>query len=328
MHKKIYYEDSGNWHSLPDWAEYFISIGKYLATTPQSNSRVITAIAVPTRAYGAVFVGLGTIIKDAAARVQTSESTHFERLFDLPPGTPVIYRLNERKILKGILKEPQDISGKIWIPVQVQSTESGGGSYFIDESQAYKVQPAQHSGKLPKKQSGKNSRFSNNFVDLLLGDADPVQLGIRSKKVCAFVGRKNILEHEIRKTSLAVYVDGRRTAEGQLQDILRVNRFVSEKQSYRSILLPIGIKPPTSEVLRNVELSVIFDGALGFLKWGDMWKSCHQVIILDRTEAYFDDAINAVNTRYSQNRVDGDTTVPECDTPPGGEVLMFREAIN
>ena len=61
----------------------------------------------------------------------------------------------------------------------------------------------------------------------LLGEADPVQLGLRSKFCCALVGKKNTLEHEIRQTPLAIHVNGNRHAEGQLQDVLRVNRFVT-----------------------------------------------------------------------------------------------------
>ena len=74
-------------------------------------------------------------------------------------------------------------------------------------------------------------------------------------------------------------------------------------------------------------MGVVFDGAHGFLKWGEAWQRRHQVVILDRTETYFDDAISAVNARFSQNRIGGEAALPECDAPPGGEVLAFREAL-
>lgn len=324
---KLHFEDSREWYSLPEWAEYFISIGKHLAAAPQSGSPIVTAIVVPTRAFGAAFVSLGMVISDAASRDRTSEAVHFEKLFDLPPGSPVIYRRKPGQALKGVLLKPEERDGKLWVRVQVHSRAGGGLTYGIDESRALQVQPARHSGKLPKKQGGENARFANKFVDSLLGDADPVQLGLRSKLVCALIGRKNTLEHEIRRTPLAIHVNGHRYAEGQLQDVLRVNRFVTEKQSHRSALVPIGPQPPSVEILSNVEMGVVFDGALGFLKWGEMWEGRHKAIILDRTEAYFDDAISAINARFSQNRVDGEILLPEHEAPPGGEVLTFREAI-
>lgn len=324
---KLYFEDSGEWYSLPEWAEYFISIGKLVAPAQQSKSRIVTAIVVPTRAYGAAFVCLGMVVSDAASRDKASKATHFERLFDLPPGSSVIYRPKPGQTLKGVLQEPEELDGRLWVRVQVQSKEWGGLTYFVDESRALQVQPARHSGKLPKKQAGKNVRFANAFVDKLLGDADPVQLGLRSKLICALVGRKTTLEYEIRKTPLALHVNGRHHADGVLQDVLRVNRFVTETQSYRSALVPVGAKPPSGEVLKKVEMGVVFDGAAGFLKWGEMWHGRHQVIILDRTEAYVDDAISAINVRFSQKRIDGQTVLPDCEAPPGGEVLTFREAV-
>jgi len=215
--------------------------------------------------------------------------------------------------------------------VQVQSSDartSGGLTYLIDESRALQVQPAKHSGKLPKKQDAENKRFANSFVDSLLGDADPVQLGLRSKLVCAIVGKKNALEHEIRHTPLALHASGDCQAEGQLQDVLRVDRFTAGEQSYRSALVAVGSNPPSGDVISKVEMGVVFDGAAGFLKWGAMWPDRHQIVILDRTELYFDDAISAVNSRFSQNRADAETPSPGSGAPPpGGEVLAFREAI-
>ncbi len=324
---KLYFEDSGEWYSLPEWAEYFITIGKLIASAPKSESRIVTAIVVPTRAFGAAFVSLGMVVNDAASRDKASKSAHFKRIFDLPPGSSVIYRPKPGKALRGVLREPDERDGRLWVRVQVQSKEGGGLTHFVDESKALQVQPAGHSGKLPKKQEGENSRFANAFVDKLLGDADPVQLGLRSKLVCALVGRKTMLEHEIRKTPLAVHVNGNHHADGVLQDVLRVNRFVTATQSHRSALVPVGAKPPSGEVLKNVEMGIVFDGANGFLKWGEMWHSHHQVIIVDRTEAYFEDAIRAINIRFSHNRVDGEIVLPACEVPPGGEVLTFREAV-
>jgi hypothetical protein len=323
----LHFEDSGNWYSLPDWAEYFINVGKHLAAEPPVESRIVTAIVVPTRAFGAAFVSLGMVVTDAAGRDKASEATHFEKLFDLPLGTPVIYRPATGKTLRGILQEPEDYHGKLHVRVQVHSRSGGGLTYLIDETRALQVQPARHSGKLPKKQGGENARFANVFVDSLLGEADPVQLGLRSKLVCTLVGKKNTLEHEVRQTPLAIHVNGERHAEGLLQDVLRVNRFVTEQQSHRSALVSVGSETPTEDVVSGTETGVVFDGASGFLKWGQLWNGCHQVIILDRTEPYFDDAISAINTRYSQRRIDGDAALPGSEAPHGGEVIAFREAI-
>lgn len=323
----LHFEDSGNWYSLPEWAEYFISVGKHLTAAPPFESRIVTAIVVPTRAFGAAFVSLGMVVSDAASRDLASETVHFEKLFDLPPGTPVIYRPGTGKTLRGILQEPEEYQGKLRVRVQVHNRAGGGLTYIIDESKAMQVQPARHSGTLPKKQGVENARFANEFVNSLLGEADPVQLGLRSKLVCTLVGKRNTLEHEIRQTQLAIHANGHQHAEGHLQDVLRVNRFVTEQQSYRSALVSVGSDSPTVEVVSKTESGVVFDGASGFLKWGQLWNGCHQVVVLDRTEPYFYDAISAINTRFSQRRIDGDAALPGSDAPPGGEVIAFREAV-
>jgi hypothetical protein len=322
----LHFEDSGEWHSLPEWAEYFISVGKLLASEPHSGSRLVSAIVVPTRAFAAAFVALGMVINEAAGRDRASEAAHFQDLFDLPPGTTVIYRPKPGKILRGVLQSPVEYAGQLRIRVQVHSKEGGALTHVLGEERALQVQLAGHSGKLPKSQGSANSRFVNGFVEGLLGDADPVQLGVRSKVVCALVGRKNALEQEIRKTPLAIHLNGHPQAEGMLQDVLRVDRFITGQQAYRSALVPVAGEPPSIGVGRAVETGVVFDGATGFLKWGDRWRDRHQVIILDRTEPYFDDAVSAINNRFSQRRTDDGSTLTDAEAPPGGEVLAFREA--
>jgi len=326
----LHFDDSGEWRSLPEWAEYFISVGKHLAVADNDETRIVTAIVVPTRAYCAALVSLGMVISDAASQDLSSAAAHFEKLFDLPAGTPVIFRQSPGKVLKGLLQSPEELYGKLHVRVQVQSRDgrTGGGlTHLIDESRALQVQQAKHSGKLPKKQGADNKRFANSFVDSLLGDSDPVQLGLRSKLVCAIVGKKNALEHEIRHTPLALHANGDCRVQGRIQDVLRVDRFVADGQSYRSALLPVGASPPSAEVTSKVEMGVVFDGAAGFLKWGTLWPKQHQIIILDRTELYFDDAIAAINTRVSQNRVDAEPPLLASGAPPGSEVLAYRETI-
>lgn len=322
---KLHFEDSGEWHSLPMWAEYFIDIGKQMAREDKSKSRVLTAIVVPTRAFGAAFVSLGMVITDAAARKALSQSAHFEMLFDLPAGTPVIYR-SSNEVLRGILQSPEEDKGQIKLRVQVKPANAGRLTYIIDERGASNVHPADHSGILPKKQ-GSNSRYLNKFVEGLLGNADPVQFGGHSKIVCTLVGQRNSLEHEIRHTPLALHLNGHQHLDGQLQDVLRVNKFVPGQQSHRTALVAPGGEIPSSEIVDKTEIGVVYDGAAGFLKWGTLWSKCHQIVILDRTEPYFDDAICAINSRFSQNRANAEPPLPKGVALAGGEVLTFREAI-
>lgn len=62
----LYFEDSNHWYSLPKWAEFFIGVGKFLPCISKEKTRILTAIVVPTRAFGTAFVSLGMVISDAA----------------------------------------------------------------------------------------------------------------------------------------------------------------------------------------------------------------------------------------------------------------------
>ena len=98
-------------------------------------------------------------------------------------------------------------------------------------------------------------------------------------------------------------------------------------QDYRSALVTLGKRPPSGEVLARAEKGVVYDGAVGFLKWGSMWEGRHQVAVLDRTEPYFQDAISAINERFARHGAQDGVIVPDGDTPAGGEILVFREPV-
>lgn len=108
---------------------------------------------------------------------------------------------------------------------------------------------------------------------------------------------------------------------------MRVNKFVAPEQSHRCALVAVGGDAPSSDIIGSTEIGVVYDGAAGFLKWGSLWREGHQMVVLDRTEPYFDDAISAINTRFSQNSIQGEDALPVTEAPPGGEILSFREAI-
>ena len=321
----LHFEDEGSWYCLPEWAEYFISLGRKLAEADRGGGRLVVALALPTRAYAAAFVSLGMVISDAANRDEESESDHFQKLLALRPGTAVLYRKKNRP-LKGLISGTQELNGKTYVRVQVHSDAGGGLTYLVSQETSLEVQPAPgKTWQLPQKQSGGRIGKADAFVDALLSGADPAHLGLRSKMVCALVGRRNTLEHEVRKTPLAIHVNDSQYAVGYLQDVLRVRRFVSPQQDYRSALVTLGKRPPSADTLARVEKGVVYDGAVGFLKWGSMWEGRHQVAVLDRTEPYFQDAISAINERFARHGAQDGAIDPEGDTPPGGEILVFRE---
>ena len=82
---------------------------------------------VPTHAFAAAFVSLGMVIREATSRDYTTATAHFEKLFDLPAGTPVIYRRSPGETLKGVLQAPEEYRGKLYVKVQIHSLSWKGG---------------------------------------------------------------------------------------------------------------------------------------------------------------------------------------------------------
>ena len=325
IYSDLYFKDEGDWHNISEWARYFIAVGEELAFAPRDDNRIITTMILPTRAFACAFIGLGIVLADETRQSQNT-CEHFEKLFDSPVDTPVVYCHETGKRYKGRLRHPKDFNNELFVGVQIQNMDGGRLTEYIAESDAWRVQLADHAGKLPKKQGGRNVQVADQFISSFLGSADhAAEFSLRSKLACVLVGRKNILENEICRTPAMIGAKMNQSVEGKMQDILRVRSFASPNFQYRSTLLSIGPRPPATELLKNVEIATIFDGASGFLKWGSMWRRCHQVIVLDRSEPYLDDAVQEIKEKFSQDQSGGETSLPDCEPPPGVEVFAFRE---
>src|SRR6266508_829484 len=75
---------AGDWLPLPDWACFLIELGSAMAASDNASSRVIAAVATPTRAYAAALCAAGLVLARAALPVSLDAATHFAFLRTLP----------------------------------------------------------------------------------------------------------------------------------------------------------------------------------------------------------------------------------------------------
>lgn len=332
MSAKLCYKYLNKWVPVPNWIEHFISIGEDIALEDfKSSSRITAAIVVPSRGYCAALIGFGMVIGEAITRDSPSKEAHFKKLLELAPGSPVDYHETDKKMRNGVICRPEKINDNYFIKFQISEPSKKGGGIFIliGLEKAFQLHPSTHPVILPKRRIVKETIRHNEFVSKLLSGCDLSNFDIQSKFVCAIVGKKNLLEQEIVKTPFAVAINDCFT-EGILQDVLRVNNFTNGAQSHRSTLIPTGLhRQPNINLTEKVEMGVVFDGADAFLRWGSMWPNRHRIIILDRTELCFNDAIHDINSVFSQNRIDIEHSVPFSTLAPlpGTEILAFREEI-
>jgi hypothetical protein len=140
---------------------------------------------------------------------------------------------------------------------------------------------------------------------------------------CVLVGNKKALCYELEQTSFAVQMEGKLFSQGRLQDILRVRELLGDGEGYRASLMSDRIKQ-ISLPKSHRPFITLFDGAAGFLRWRDYWRDSNWLVVLDRTESGFDEAVAALNKEYRSNYIDG--VLPDVSyLPTQVDVLAYEE---
>ncbi|MCL6477512.1 MAG: hypothetical protein K6T65_03775 [Peptococcaceae bacterium] len=324
---ELYYFENGKWISLPDWSSFLIKLGYVLATAGEQDKRLIAGLAVPARAYAACLTAAGAVMGRALIPVNgpAGEEEHFNNLCLLEYGTSLNYIRGNRK-KKAIFAGVTTFNGELRIKIQTESKEGGGLTELLNKKMALAVSVASDGEvKLPKKQSGHKIVPRKAFLDNLLPGVDTNIFALFSRLDCVIVGPAALVRREVTDTRLAVRLRRGKFAEGTFQDLLRVRRFLFEGKAYRTDVYSVN----GSRQLRNGSTSpavAIFDGALAFLKWRDMWTGSNWVVLLDRTCPNFWEGAEALNQDFIKNRT---LKNPELDLPPvtaGIEMILYEVA--
>ncbi|MBS3968348.1 MAG: hypothetical protein KGZ60_13905 [Truepera sp.] len=320
MLENYLYEHGGTWQRIPQWCNGFVALGQTIARRNSDDTRLVVGLAVPTRAYGAAFAAAGYVLARAELPVEQLDCTdHFLRLCNLPPQTPVIYRENDR-LLKGTIEGYEQHYGSAYIVVRVNR------EHAKRKVPAFLATNIQISGKrfakLPKHQTGRVV-----LDDIPLLRACKVNLAIRDfclypRLDATIIGNKKALLDEL-NTPLAARTVDDEFCRGTLQDILRLKERVTDGLGYRTSLRSEqggNVKPDANETPRLV----IFDGAAGFLKWRTMWRESDWIVMLDKTETRFEEAVVTLNQEYVSDRLDS-SALQFPDMPIAVDMLAYEE---
>lgn len=300
---RLYYLEDVRFRPVPDWCLFFAQAGLTIGET-SLDRQIVTAISVPIRAFAAAFVGLGLTIAISSSQIPIDQ--HMGRLAKLEIGTPVFLRNDSRKV-KGIflgLKPFPD--GVTRIGVQLQNPEAGGLANWLPINQAFRVRSFESSSltsaELPRSPKEIDLSRHQEFVSQILPIDTIRELERTSVFEFVIVGSANVLRQEIKETPFAVKRSRSDNADryftGNLQAILRVRRFSTENDTFRSEIISTETGSPKLPN-DNKPKTVVFDGARGFLKWRTYWPHSNWVVVLDRTESYFSDAVAVLNESYS-----------------------------
>jgi hypothetical protein len=292
---RLGYKSQHGLQRLPEWVRFYLELGHALATFESNKNRYVIALSVPTRSLVAPFIGSGLSCANIFLQ-SIIDHEHAEFIFSLPEGTAVKY-FDKERVRKAIVQNIMIYEGEERLGLLVE--EDGNKTIFIAAKDTYKIDVADKEiSRLPKHQTGRAVHPPSHLLTRLLSEkADEyiIQTRIDGVVVGSLFGLS--LESQL---ELSFQVTSKEWHDGSLRDLFRVKGEVPANIGYR-YLVQSAIRNELTIAHAGLlsHAAVIFDGALGFLKWRETFVNQNWVVILDRTEPNFLNACAAVNAEYA-----------------------------
>jgi hypothetical protein len=214
---------TSGWVPLPAWGSYLVHLGSRAAGTGGTGPSV-RALALPTRAYAAVFCAVGAVLRRLSAAVLADTFGHFAALSRLPPGTTVTYRTSKALTrFPGRLMGSESLSGEDYLVIQ----PSQKALIRVPARYALDVMPSERAiAELPEQATSKVVRGCGAFMSALLPPNLLWNWLASSRLECVIVGPESTLREEITRTTIG-FLSAGGLVEGALQELLRVRRFTT-----------------------------------------------------------------------------------------------------
>ncbi len=314
------YLHNGEYAPLPSWGNSLLRLGQHIGQTGGSDNCSVVCLVLPTRAFGAALLSFGVVLGRLAATRGDDETSkeHVEHLSNLRMGDSVTILDGARRTKGEFRGIKTSANGAAMICVR-QPVAKGGGltRWFIPEYCAVSRLPSGGILLVPGQAPAENLIPNPTFVSRFLPEERLLPFATRSVMECLVIGNLNVLRSETTDTVFASYCepDGTRGAgepqqlrretesegawaEGKLHDILRTRRFLGENRTYRADVLAAQARTTPDRVADAEDAVVVFDGAMAFLKWSSYCSPACKIVLLDRTEPRFDDAVQQINAKY------------------------------
>lgn len=320
------YRQNDIWVPLPDWALFYLKVGATVAAYVPHGHRIITGIAAPTRAYAASLSCVGAVVGLAATHLVADQLPidKIAKFQELSPGTPLIDRRTSNKQERCALVGIKYDAGVPYVHVKPQSKLVRR----LPPNLLHGLEPLENSEFVPSEHSAGRRIISDGefeFIKAHVGSRPAGELIAYSRLDCLIVGPRNAAQRELGDTQFAVQAPRSAAIDGSLNLLARNRSILGPCAAYRS-----DVFSPSSEDTASWDNSLlpcvtIFNGALGFLKWRHLFKGTHWIVILDRTEPRFSEAVSEFNNHYFIRRADVAPQVDLPSIPPGVENLWYLE---
>jgi len=329
---RLYFLEGQDWCPFPAWAHFFIRTGWELQRASVFSERLVIAVCLPQRGFAACFAALGALLAEPLPRPTPDDiKRHFTHLLTLPDPeqnpTALTYLLAGRK-LRGSFAGAVTRGTQRFVKVCVQTKSayrSGGLTYYVQEGDAINLQiePGVQP-RLGRQIKGRTLVPHTSFVNHFYSQDELHLLHLAARCQVLIVGRINALREETTQVPCAVPTPHNQMNGGVLNDILRIRKFLSESSPARIALYPTQRGTGPSPEDQNASRLVIFDGADAFTKWCVLFPNANMLVILDRTEALFQEGLSQLNARYYL-RSGEYPWHSNIQMPPGVEAISFLE---
>jgi len=330
---QLFYLDCDAYQPLPSWGQFFITLGADIYETLDPDRRLVVAIAVPTRVYAAVLLALGVIANGGGAG---NGAAHVDQLSELAIDTPVFLFKEQTDGMyraKGLYKgySLKNAGGEEIFYIKVQLDRTGDASREFPLTMWSSIQVAAFPVEsMPTRETWRQVTVEDPFTALAVGRRHAKSLAMRSRLECVILGQASALSRETVDTPFAVRDQDGLFVKGRLQDLVRARRFSSGLEAFRSDVLPTD-NPDMDKVAGSLSPPLaILDGSAAYLKWRHMFHESNRVIVLDRADRSFEEAVHTLNDEYTLERDvtlegDGGIDLGFEAAPPGVDVMAFWE---
>jgi len=317
----LYYEKREQWYPLPQWGEFFFELGYALGLQDEPEKRVIAGLALPTRAYAASLVAAGVVTGRLSSPSDANDALRrFQQVTTLDTGTILYYRSGGKR--KKVSYEGLDMNDN---DLHIKLRTGDGELRLIPPSLGLQIEiPRQKFTSLPKLSHRQGnatlSPFLAHFLDEKAGRTSMMQ----SYLECIIFGSIGRVEGEVFNARFAVRDSKGGFIPGTLQDIIRLRKFSTGGNTYRSDVYYVHHKEEL-EAYRDIPAVIVFDGAKSFLTWNAYWHFPHCIIILDQTEPDFDVAVDEFNQAFIKNHLDDMTFELPAKIPKEVPLSIYQE---
>ncbi|WP_161823365.1 hypothetical protein [Sporotomaculum syntrophicum] len=260
----------------------------------------------------------------AASLGKKTVENYFKQLCTLKKGTRVFFKAGNR-IKCGIFEGVDKVGNQPAIRVNLRDKYNTTHLFIQKRALDVTIAPDQNIS-IPDRQVGRLVNTNREFIACLLENVTPAEFVASSCLECVIIGNIKWLQYEIENTVFALNKPSGKVIKGTLQDVLRVRRFLNNSPNFK-----IDIWPATKSLAEGIDkgenpVVIVFDGASSFLRWKDYCLDSNWVVLLDRTEPSYREAVEEFNNEYIQNR-SGDALKLDLEGfPPGIELCAYKEA--